>query len=283
MVVQTPAPDIQAVEAYWNARPCNIRHSAQPVGTRDYFNEVEARKYFVEPHIPAFADFARWRGKRVLEIGCGIGTDSVNFARNGADLTIVELSQNSLDLTKERFNVFGLDARFIQGNAEQLDQLIPAGEKFDLIYSFGVIHHSPNPRKIVESLRRLMKPDSELRLMIYNRFSWKVLWMYLQYGPENLGRLRGLIARYSEAQTGCPITFVYSDAEARRLLDGFDVLRVWNDHIFPYEIEPYKRYEYRKTWYFRYLPRSVFRWLERSAGWHKMVIARLAPSATVSA
>src|SRR5215471_18974227 len=156
---------IDDVREYWDRRPCNIRHSPKPVETREYFDEVEWRKYFVEPHIPAFAQFPRWRGKRVLEIGCGIGTDSINFARYGADLTIVELSQNSLDLTRQRFEVFGLNARFIQGNAEELDRLIPAGETFDLIYSFGVIHHSPNPRKIVQSLRRLMRPDSQLRLM----------------------------------------------------------------------------------------------------------------------
>src|SRR6266536_5458622 len=89
---------IGAVRDFWNARPCNIRHSPKAVGTREYFDEVEWRKYFVEPHIPAFAQFERWRGKRVLEIGCGIGTDSINFARSGADLTIVELSENSLEL-----------------------------------------------------------------------------------------------------------------------------------------------------------------------------------------
>jgi len=274
MVVQTRAPGITAVENYWDERPCNIRHSPKPVGSREYFDEVEARKYYVEPHIPAFADFERWRGKRVLEIGCGIGTDSINFARHGADLTIVELSQKSLDLTQQRFEVFNLDARFIQGNAEDLDTLIPAGESFDLIYSFGVIHHSPNPRRIVEAAGRRMRRDSELRLMVYNRLSWKVLWIYLQYGWENRGRLRGLIARYSEAQTGCPITFVYSNHEARQLLRGFRVLNIWNDHVFPYEIEPYKRYEYRKTWYFRYLPNPVFRWIERAGGWHKMIVAR---------
>ena len=71
----------QQVHDYWNARPCNIRHSTKPVGTREYFDEVEARKYFVESHIPGFADFERWRGKKVLEIGCGIGTDTINFAR----------------------------------------------------------------------------------------------------------------------------------------------------------------------------------------------------------
>ncbi len=274
MLTESRAPDIDAVASYWNERPCNIRHSAQPVGTREYFDEVEARKYFVEPHIPRFAEFERWRGKRVLEIGCGIGTDSINFARYGADLTIVELSQNSLDLTRQRFDHFGLDARFIQGNAEQLDSLIPDGDKFDLIYSFGVIHHSPSPRRIVRSLSRLMHKDSELRLMIYNRLSWKVLWIYLQYGPANIGKLRGLIARYSEAQTGCPITFVYSDREARELLAGFEITEMWNDHIFPYQIEPYKRYEYRKTWYFRYLPQAVFHRLERIGGWHKMIVAR---------
>ena len=72
---------IGKVREYWDRRPCNIRHSPAPVGTRQYFDEVEQRKYVVEPHIPAFAEFPRWAGKRVLEIGCGIGTDTMNFAR----------------------------------------------------------------------------------------------------------------------------------------------------------------------------------------------------------
>ena len=75
-----PETPIAAVREYWNSRPCNIRHSTKPVGTREYFDEVEARKYMVESHIPEFADFERWKGKKVLEIGCGIGTDTINFA-----------------------------------------------------------------------------------------------------------------------------------------------------------------------------------------------------------
>ena len=123
---------ITRVSDYWNSRPCNIRHSPKPVGSREYFDEVEARKYFVESHIPQFADFARWKGKKVLEIGCGIGTDTINFARHGAQVTAVDLTEKSLDVARGRAKVFGLDDRitFIQANAERLSEFVPP-EKYD--------------------------------------------------------------------------------------------------------------------------------------------------------
>ena len=99
-------PSIQTVQSYWNARPCNIRHSPLPIGTKEYFDEVEKRKYFVEPHIPGFAQFERWKGKKVLEVGCGIGTDTINFARGGALVTAVDLSEESLKIARQRAKVF---------------------------------------------------------------------------------------------------------------------------------------------------------------------------------
>src|ERR1044071_444654 len=156
--VQPAAPRHQtlnrAVRDYWNSRPCNIRHSRAPGGTREYFDEVERREHAVEPHIPALAGFAKWRGKRVLEIGCGIGTDAVNFARAGADYTAIELSEASLALARQRFNIFGLTGSFYHANADRLTSLIER-PGFDLVYSYGVIHHTPDQRAVIEQARRV--------------------------------------------------------------------------------------------------------------------------------
>src|ERR1700739_216053 len=129
---------IAEVRKYCDDRPCNIRHSSKPIGSRESFDEVEARKYFVEPHIPRFADFERWQGKRVLEIGCGIGTDTINFARNGARVTAVDLSGKSIEVARRRAEVYGCGDRvdFYVANAEELTCSVPV-EPYDLVYSFG--------------------------------------------------------------------------------------------------------------------------------------------------
>jgi SAM-dependent methyltransferase len=252
---------IETVREYWNRRPCNIRHSPSEVGTREYFDEVEARKYFVEPHIPRFADFSRWRGKRVLEIGCGIGTDAINFARNGADYTAVELSAVSLELARRRFEVFGLTGRLLQGNGEEVDCLAgPAA--FDLVYSFGVIHHTPSPRAVVESARRVVAPEGELRIMLYAARSWKAIMIDAGYDQP-------------EAQSGCPIAFTYTPGQVRTLLSGcFEVIGIEQDHIFPYVIEKYVRYEYELQPWFKAMPPDMFRALEKNLGWHLLITAR---------
>jgi len=266
---------IQDVQEYWNARPCNIRHSQAEVGTEEYFNQVEARKYFVEPHIPGFAEFEKWRGKRVLEIGCGIGTDTINFARAGANVTAVDLSVESLKLAKKRAEVFGLSDRidFHEVNAERLSETIPAAP-YDLVYSFGVIHHSPKPENIISEIRNnFVDSGSTLKLMVYNRHSWKVWWMLMQE-KVRFWDLDAIIAKHSEAQTGCPITYSYSRRSVRSLIgEGFSVDDIFVDHIFPYQIPKYVKYEYEKEWYFNMLPTFMFRALERRLGWHLCVTA----------
>lgn len=267
---------IDDVKEYWNRRPCNVRHSPQPIGSCAYFDEVEARKYFVEPHIPRFAEFDRWNGKRVLEIGCGIGTDTINFARYGATVTAVDLSEESLKIARQRAEVYGLQDRitFYQGNSERLTEIVPV-EAYDLIYSFGVIHHTPHPHNVIEQIRAYTHAQSCVKIMVYYQYAWKVFWILLTYGKGQFWKLPEFVARHSEAQTGCPITYTYTQRTAVELLEtrGFRVTEIWVDHIFSYRFPDYAHYRYVKVWYFRWLPKTLFRWLETHLGWHLCVTA----------
>ena len=132
------------IKDFWNRRPCNIKHSDKEIGTKEYSEEVEYKKYRVEAHIKKFAEFEKWRGKKVLEIGCGIGTDTVNFARAGAKITAVDLSDVSLGIVRQRAESLGLSVKLYNADAEKLSEKVPV-EDYDLIYSFGVIHHTPHP------------------------------------------------------------------------------------------------------------------------------------------
>jgi SAM-dependent methyltransferase len=255
---------IDVVRSFWDARPCNLRHSPSPVGTRQYFDEVEARKYFVEPHIPAFADFPAWRNRRVLEIGCGLGTDGVNFARQGAHYTALELSGESLRLAQQRFELYGLKGEFYQGNAEDLTAIVPV-QPFDLVYSFGVIHHTPHPEKIVASVQQYLGPQSEFRLMLYAKHSWKAY--LIEAGLEQ-----------PEAQSGCPIALTYAPADIRALLQDYEILEMRQAHIFPYVIDKYVRYEYEIQPWFRAMPKALFDTLESRLGWHTLIRCRLKSS-----
>jgi len=263
--------NISRVRDYWNARPCNIRHSTAAMGSKQYFDEVEARKYFVEPHIPQFAQFERWRGKRVLEIGCGIGTDTISFARAGAQVTTVDLSDKSMDLARTRASVFGLEdrIRFCPGDAEKLSSFVPV-EPYDLIYSFGVIHHTPRPDAVLEQLRKYTRPGSTIKIMVYHQRSYKVAWIVLGEGKGQFWKLPELVAKNSEAQSGCPVTYTYTRNQGRELLEahGFRATDIQVEHIFPYKISDYVHYQYNREWYFRWMPRRLFHSLETCFGWH---------------
>lgn len=253
---------MKQIQSYWDRRPCNLRHSPSTLGSAQYFKEVETRKYFVERHIPKFADFARWKSKRVLEVGFGIGTDAINFARAGAIYTGIELSFKSLALTKRRFEIEGLSARLLWGNAESLLELLPVAEQesFDLIYSFGVLHHTPRPQEVLESFYRLVAPAGEVRLMLYAKRSFKY-WSIDHFSGQ------------PEAQSNCPLARFYTKKEVRQLLKDFVLKQVKQDHIFPYLVGDYKMYRYRKRWFYRFLPSLIFRALEKLFGAHLLVQA----------
>ena len=251
---------IDDVRTYWDDRPCNVRHSKKEVGTREYFDEVEKKRYTAEPHIPSFAGFSDTNGKKVLEVGCGMATEGINYARAGATYTGTDLSVESLDLAKKRFKVYNNKGNFYHGNAEELSSFVPV-ETYDLIYSFGVIHHSPHPEKIISEIKKYMNKDSTLKIMLYATDSWKNYM--IEAGHDQ-----------PEAQYGCPIANTYTNDEVRELLDGFDV-RIEQYHIFPYQIEPYKRGEFVKQPWFEAMPDEIFEVLKKNLGWHLLITAKL--------
>jgi ubiquinone/menaquinone biosynthesis C-methylase UbiE len=101
-------------------------------------------------------DFKKWSGKRVLDVGCGIGIDSINFVNNGADLTIVEFSDKSLDVCKKKFEIFDVKATFIKADVNKLEDVL-SPYKFDLIYLFGIIHQNPNPDNVFKKISKYME------------------------------------------------------------------------------------------------------------------------------
>ena len=252
---------IEEVKKFWNDCPCNIKHSSKDLGTKEYFNEVERKKFFVEPHILKFTKFPQWKNNKVLEVGCGLGTVGINFALNGSDYTGVELSKESLEIAKKRFEVYNQSGKFYLGNAEELSSFVPI-ETYDLIYSFGVIHHSPHPEKIVSQIKKYMNENSVLKIMLYAKDSWKNYM--IDAGLDQ-----------PEAQYGCPIANTYTKQDVVELLDGYEVLSIEQDHIFPYQIESYKRGEYIKQPWFDVMPTEMFETLEKNLGWHLLITAKL--------
>ena len=203
---------IDDVKKYWDDRPCNVRHSSKEIGTKEYFDEVERKRYTAEPHIPLFADFPTWKGKKVLEIGCGLGTEGINFARHGADYTGTDLSIESINLAQNRFKVYNQKGRFFQGNAENLSSFVNI-EKYDLIYSFGVIHHSPKPNLIIDQIYKYMDDSTILKIMLYAKNSWKNYMIDAELDQP-------------EAQYGCPIANTYTEGGVSDLLHGLEIISI---------------------------------------------------------
>ena len=245
---------------FWNTQPCNVRHSTKKVGTKEYFDEVEKKKYFVEPHIPIFAEFPRWKNKQVFEVGCGIGTDAKKFCEAGADYTGIDISKKSVKLTQKRLKEYKLEGEVICGNIE--DSIFLGKnfdlEVYDLVYSFGVLHHTPNISNAISNIQLLLKPGGIFKMMVYAKHSWKY-WKI----KEGLDQF--------EAQKNVPIANVFTKAEIYNLLLNFKNITITQQHIFPYKIPEYKKHQYVKEDYFKEMPEDIYKMMEKRLGWHLCV------------
>jgi ubiquinone/menaquinone biosynthesis C-methylase UbiE len=286
--------NISNVKDFWDSSPCQSKLS-QAKDRRRYFEEISRKRFQGrEWHVPTVARFDAFCGKTVVEIGCGVGTDGIEFARNGANYIGVDLTPNSVELTRERFQVFGVPGRFEVANAEE--GLPFPDASVDHVYSFGVIHHSPAPDKIIREIYRILKSGGTFTVMLYNRnsinyyieimflrkiFRWCLLPKFI---PGLLAGITGfdrwkleghremLKKKISKEQwismntdgPFCPLASVYDHSEAAALFGDFDSVRqeVWEFNVDHW---PFIR---------RVMPDSVVRWIGRRWGWHRMIYGK---------
>ncbi len=245
--------------AFWTGYQPGFRSSDAQIGASDFFAEVQRERYLLEPDIPEMAQFALWRGRDVLEAGCGIATDGAAFVRAGARYTGIDFSPTALRLARRRFEMQALDGDFVEGSIVQL----PFDDaSFDLVYSIGVIHHIPDIEQAVSEFHRVLRPGGRAIVMVYHRtsFNYRFTIMLLRrmlaalllvpHGPELVGRLSGegpevldgqhrllrehglrylrdrqLFLNNNTDGPGNPLSSVYTREDAQRLFERFDEVR----------------------------------------------------------
>jgi ubiquinone/menaquinone biosynthesis C-methylase UbiE len=235
----------QAVKAHWQAVPCGTR-DVSAEDRRRFFEQIERERYTWEPYIPAFARFERGRGKRVLEVGVGAATDFINWVRHGAIATGVDLTEQGVELAKERLALEGLAAEVRQADAERLPF---SGESFDIVYSWGVLHHTPDTPRAVAEVHRVLKPGGTALVMLYHATSWTGFMLWAAHALAKLRPWKGpRWAIYHHLES--PGTKAYTVREARRLFSAFSQVAVRTQlaHGDLLKMRPDRKYQ---QWYYR--------------------------------
>lgn len=179
--------DLQAeVQEWWEANPMTydwrntISHRE---GTREFYEEIDQRfwdaAWFAqrsgEQPFSLLIDYPQLKGKRVLEVGCGAGSISAQLVKNGAQLSAIDLTEHAIALTSRRFQQFGLSGDVLRMDARNLNF---DDNTFDLVWSWGVIHHSSETEKIISEIHRVLKPGGQARVMVYHRNS---IWFRIHH------------------------------------------------------------------------------------------------------
>jgi len=223
------------VRAFWEQEPCGTNERVTgplELGSREWFEAVEQNRYANEPMIHAVAEFTRHRGKRLLEIGVGAGTDHLQWARAGCDCHGVDLTETAIETTRRRLELYQFSSDLQRLDAEHL----PFDDgTFDLVWSWGVVHHAENPENIVAEIYRTLKPGGEFRGMMYKRWSLAVFKEWAKHAA-----LRGkpwrsfsdVLARHFES----PGTKAYTLNEMRRLFSAFHEIDV-APVMTPYDLQ----------------------------------------------
>ena len=259
-------PSKEDIREFWNAEPCGTRYLEQ----HEDFEAHRRARYALEPHIFDFAQFQAARGLRVLEIGVGMGADYLEWLKAGAQAVGVDFSAASIERARQQCEQGGLQPDLRVADAEQL----PFPDKsFDLVYSYGVMHHSPDTAQCVQEAWRVLKPGGQARIMVYHHPSITGAMLWLRYGLMRGKSLRRCVFERLES----PGTKTYTEPEALALLSGFEDVKM---HVVfsPGDLlqhQPSARFQsgfYRLVW--RFFPRVLVRILGRRWGLFLLITAR---------
>src|SRR6185437_11877628 len=228
-MVAKPEPDVRArddpkarVQEFWDAASCGEVYASGATDRERYESQANAR-YSLEPYIADFARFATGCGRDVLEVGVGMGADHADWARcDPRTLTGIDLTPRAIGHTKTRLTILDRTSRLLVGDAENLP--FP-DESFDLVYSWGVLHHSPDTAKAVREVHRVLRPGGHARIMIYHSRSIVGALLWMRYGL--LARQPGVgLERIYAEHLESPGTKAYSVRDAQTLTAMFDTCRV---------------------------------------------------------
>ena len=210
-----------AVREFWNQAACGEKLYLADTDQAGYTAQAEMR-YALEPYIRDFAGSEETRGLRVLEIGVGLGADHQQFVEAGADLYGIDLTERAIDHTRQRLAAFGLASHLAVGDAENLD--FP-DESFDRVYSWGVLHHSPDTPKAIAEVWRVLKRGGRANIMIYHKHSVVGFMLWLRYGLLAGRPWRSWADIYAH-HLESPGTKAYTVAEARQLCARFSHCKI---------------------------------------------------------
>ncbi len=270
-ILQQDDADKVETQKQWNADACGSQYAEGEPKTLDWYLDVERYRYQeYAPWMHETMEFARHRGKSVLEVGAGMGTDLAQFARNGAQVTDIDLSLGHLEHAQRNFGLRGLTGRFVHQDAERLP--FGAGE-FDLVYSNGVIHHTPNTAELVSEIHRVLKPGGRAIVMVYAEDSWHY-WVGLVFSIGlvhrmlayfSMGEIMSRTVERSDASGARPLVKVYTEERLRALFSQFEIETVVQRQLTP-------------TRWMKRIP-GLANWIERVGGWNLIIKARK-PGAT---
>ncbi len=242
---------VDSVRDFWQSHINNEYYTSAERASDSYFEEIEERRYATHSHLPELFQSMAGADQSLLEVGCGIGVDSIQLAKRGFRVTAIDLTENALAVARQFAGHRGVRINFQLGNAEELN--FP-DESFDAVYSFGVLHHTPHIERSVAEVHRVLRPGGTAYVMLYHRDSLvNLVHRALRLPYESP----------SDRKDHCPVVYTFSRSGARKLFRDFSNVQVQSEYPFTYGFGPLTTK----------LPLAIRRRLGRAVGWHLMITA----------